>query len=150
MRSAVSGPLGGTIANEKLAQVVTAGRAGMLVEVRLAVTCTVGAAISVQIQGVTAAGAPDGNILSSVTVQPGPLPSDGSLRAISLITPIPVAIGTQFAIVATGPATDSCAMAFGPVGDTYPGGKSFLDARPAPPGWVENTGDLPFQTVVAP
>ncbi len=40
MRSAVSGPLGGTLTNEKLAQVVTAGRAGMLVEVRLAVTCT--------------------------------------------------------------------------------------------------------------
>src|SRR4029077_13733152 len=100
MRSAVSGPLGGTTANQKLAQVVTAGRTGILVEVRLPVTCTVGAALSVEIQGVTAAGAPDGNILSSVTVQPGPLPSDGSLRAIALTAPITLAIGTQFAIVA--------------------------------------------------
>jgi hypothetical protein len=150
MRSLLSGPLGGTITNEKLAQVVTAGTAGTLVEVRLAVACTVGSAMSVQIQGVTAAGAPDGNILSSVSIQPGMLPSDGSLRAISLTTPITLAIGTQFAIVAIGPATDSCAMTFGPIGNTYPGGQSFLDARPNPPGWVQNTGDLPFQTVVAP
>ena len=150
MRGASSGPLGGTNSNQKLAQVVTAGLAGPLAEVRLPVSCTSGAAITVQIQGVTALGAPDGNILSSVSVQPGMLPADGSLRAIRLTTPVNLALGMLFAIVAIGPQTDSCAITFGPPGDTYPAGKSFFDARPNPPGWVENTGDLPFQTVMGP
>ena len=150
MVAAVAGPLGGTNSMQKLAQVVTAGRAGTLVEVRLPVTCLPGAAMTVQIQGVTAAGAPDGNILSSVSIQPGAAPTDGSFRAISLTSPITVTAGSMFAIVAIGPATDSCAMTFGPAGDTYPGGNSFFDARPNLPGWVENTLDLPFQTVLAP
>ena len=34
--------------------------------------------------------------------------------------------------------------------ETYVGGKSFFDARPNALGWVENTSDLPFQTVMAP
>ena len=145
-----SGPLGGTNSDQKVAQVVTAGVTGTLVEVRLAVTCTPGAAMSVQIQGVTAAGAPDGNILSSASVQPGMLPADGSLRGITLATPLAVSVGTQFAIVAIGPPTNSCAITFGPPGETYPGGRSFFDARPNLPGWVENTGEFPFQTVMGP
>lgn len=145
-----AGALGGTNSMQKLAQVVTTGRAGMLVEVRLPVTCTPGSAMTVQIQGVTAAGAPDGNILSTVSTQPGAAPTDGSFRAISLTSPLTLAVGAMFAIVAIGPATNSCAITFGPPGDTYPGGKSFFDARPNPPGWVENTSDLPFQTVMVP
>jgi hypothetical protein len=144
------GALGGTNSDQKVAQVVTAGIAGKLVEVRLAVNCTPGSAISVEIQGVTAAGAPDGNTMSSLSFQPGALPADGSLRAIPLTTPVSLAIGTLFAIVATGPPTDSCTIFFGPAGDTYPGGKSFFDARPNPPGWAEVNGDFPFQTVVGP
>jgi hypothetical protein len=145
-----SGPLGGTNSDQKLAQVVTAGIAGRLVGVRLAVNCTAGAAIVLEIQGVTAAGAPDGNVLSTVSFQPGMLPTDGTLRAILLTTPVDLGIGRLFAIVAKGPQTNSCSIGFGPAGDTYPGGRSFFDARPNPPGWLEGPGDLPFQTLMGP
>jgi len=147
MRDASLG-LGGN-SEQKVAQVVSPGAAGNLVEVRLVVSCSPGAAITVQIQGVTSAGAPDGNVLSSRTIEPGPLPLDTtSMRSIRLTTPLTVSVGKRFSIIAIGPQTDSCGIILGPGGDTYPGGKSFYDARPEPPGWKENTADLPFQTLV--
>jgi hypothetical protein len=120
-----------------------------LVEVRLAINCTQGASISVQIQGLTSAGVPNGTVLSSVTLAPGPMPTDGSLRGIQLTTPVSQAIGTQFAIVAQGPTTDACGIFFGPSTGSYPGGPLFVDVLPDS-GWAENSGYLVFQTVVSP
>jgi hypothetical protein len=142
------GALGGT-SEQKVAQVVTAGIAGTLVEVRLPISCDPTSMVTVQIQGVTAAGAPDGNIQSSVNLQLGVVSID-ALRAIPLTTPVRLAAGALFAIVAIGPQTDSCGTTFGPQGDTYPRGKAFYDARPNIAGWVADTQDRPFQTVMAP
>jgi hypothetical protein len=88
--------------------------------------------------------------LSSVNLQFSALPSSAPLRSISLTPPIRLGAGALFAIVAIGPSTETCGIFFGPPGDTYPRGRSFYDARPDAPGWIEGAHDLPFQTVMAP
>jgi hypothetical protein len=140
---------------QKLAQVVTAGVVGSLMEVRLPVACDPGSNLVVEIQGVTG-NKPNGDVLTSQVIPGSSLPfffpSPPSFRSLPFSTPVDFSAGSQFAIVLS--STGSCGMFRGPVGDSYIGGNGFFDSRPNPPGWVcfcdfpGDRFDLPFQTLV--
>jgi len=146
---AVGGP-----SQQRLAQVVTTGRAGVLTEVRFPVVCQSGNLI-VEVQGVTA-NVPNGVILASQSFPAASLPhsfsSPPSFTRLGFSTPASFGAGTQFAIVLR--STGVCGVQEGPVGDPYPGGDAYFDALPNPPGvWVPlgpdgGRFDLPFQTLV--
>lgn len=146
---------------EILAQTVTAGVAGTLTEVRLPVACTPPADLIVSIEGVTAAGLPNGTVLSTRTFSGSTLPSfypaPPTLRSFALTTGVPLIAGQRYAIVLNSSgvtASAGCGIFHGPLGDPYPGGKAYFDARPNAPGWVcicdfaGSRFDLPFQTVM--
>jgi hypothetical protein len=149
-------PIGGG-STEKLAQVVTAGAAGFLTEVRLPVSCDPGSNLVVEIQGVTA-GTPNGVVLTSQTIPGASLPpfspSPPSLRGLVFSVPVAFSSTDRFAIVLK--SAGSCSVFRGPVGDSYPGGNLYFDALPNPSGWVcvcsfpGDRFDLPFQTLVEP
>lgn len=155
--TAVGGSSIGGASQQILAQVVVAGRAGRLLEVQFPVACSSGNLI-VEIRQVSAADEPVGVALTSETVAGSTLPSfvpnPPTFRAIRFSVPVPVSVGTRFAIVLL--SAGQCATFQGPVGDPYTGGHAWFDARPNPAHqWVRmNTGggrdDLPFQTVVGP
>jgi hypothetical protein len=130
--------------------VVTAGISGHLVEIRIPITCSMGASIDIKIEGLTAAGAPDENVLSLTHLAPGVLPDDLPMRTIPINMPVPMVVGQKFAIVAEGTAIYSCAWFSGPNADTYPGGTSFYSESPNRTIWNEQKTDLPFQTLVGP
>jgi K319-like protein/carboxypeptidase family protein len=138
---------------QKLAQVVTAGRSGALSEVRFPVGCSDSSELRVEIQGVSG-GVPNGVVLTSETAV---VPSPGNVEFTGIVfsAPVSFAAGSRFAIVLS--SDGECGMFQGPVGDSYPEGNGFFDARPNQEGvWVclcEFAGasiDLPFQTLVVP
>jgi hypothetical protein len=145
--------------DQKLAQVVTAGRTGLLTEVRAPVSCQSDVTFILEIQGVTDA-KPDGHVLSRTLIPGASLPSgpeSASLRSLPLAAPVFMVAGTPFAIVldATGPTLfDYCGSFQGPRGESYEGGQLYFDSRPNAVGvWVCNcefgpnySWDLPFQT----
>jgi len=146
---------------QKLAQVVTAGVAGLLTEVRLPVRCGDPVSIvSLEIRDVSTAtgrAEPGRTVLGSSTAGGSifllPL-GTVEFRPIALGTPPFVPAESQFAFVVS--ATGSCGMRTATAGDPYPRGNGYFDARPNPPGvWVPlglGSGklDLAFQTVVEP
>ena len=147
--------LGGA-SEQVVAQVVTVGLTGTLVEVDLPVACDTGDPLVLQIQSVTG-GQPDGGILRAQTYAGSGLPSffpdPPELRPLLIDVPLPVTTGQQLAIVLSSPGV--CAVFQGPVGDPYPSGDGWFDARPNPPGvWLPlgpplgDRSDLPFATVV--
>jgi hypothetical protein len=156
-----AGPLaiGGGNSNQKLAQVVTAGVSGALTAVRLPVACSpTGPGLVIEIQGVTA-GTPNGTVFTSQSIPasslpPPAFPSPPEFRELGISVPPNIAAGTPFAIVLK--SAGECAVSVGPVGDPYPRGNLYFDARPNPPGWVcvcsfpGDRFDLPFQTLVEP
>jgi len=160
----VGGNVVGGFYEQKLAQIVTAGRTGLLTEIRLPIACESSATVSLQIQGVTG-GKPNGTILGSQTYAgadfPSFFPSPGvvSLRSMQLSTPVQLAAGQQFAIVldADGPGPfDGCGTFQGPAGDSYSGGNLYFDSRPNAVGvWVcvcefgtSARWDMPFATLM--
>ena len=147
--TSVGGLVIGGGSRQKLAQVVTAGLSGLLVEVRLPVACASGNLI-VEIQGV-ADGTPNGVVLTSQSFA-GPF-SGATFTSIAFSTPVFFNAGDRFAFVLT--SAGACGIFQGPVGDSCPGGNAFFDSRPNAPGvWVcicdfaGSRFDLPFQTLV--
>ena len=147
----------GGASEQIVAQVVTAGLSGTLRAVGLPVACDTAATLVVEIQGVDAAtGQPDHLALTTETLagaaMPAFFPAPPTLRPLVFSTPVAFAAGDQFAVVLKSPG--QCAVFQGPVGDPYPGGDSWFDARPNPLGvWVEislgaGRSDLPFETFV--
>ena len=139
---------------QKLAQTVTAGRDGDLVEVQLPVTCTSGHLIVeiVELDG----SLPGTTVLGRAVVAAADLPpgDPSAFRSIRLESPVSQRRGDQFAIVLRT-EDGECGLTRAPAGDTYPRGDAFFDARPNPPGWIafeEFPGeafDIPFRTVLA-
>jgi hypothetical protein len=122
-----------------------------LIEVRLAVECLVGSSVTLQIQSLAADGSPSGTVLSTVSLQPGPATANAlPFVGFPLPTPLNQTVGTQFAIVALGPPTNTCAISFGPSSGGYSGGPLFVDVLPNPPGWNPQAGFILFQTIVGP
>jgi hypothetical protein len=139
-----------------VAQVFTVGLNGSMVEVDLPIACESGDPLILQIQGVSG-GMPDGSVLRSETYDGAGLPSffpdPPELRPFALSVPLAVTAGEQLAIVLSSPG--ACGVFQGPVGDPYPGGDGWFDARPNPPGvWLElgpplgDRSDLPFATLL--
>jgi hypothetical protein len=147
----------GGASQQILAQVVTPSRAGRLIEVRLPVACSTGNLI-VEIRYVSSTnGQPVGTAVSAETIVGSAIPASGLppvWRSVPLSVPVWVGVGDPFAIVLS--SAGQCAIWAGPVGDPYPGGRAWFDARPnAPHVWVRgNVGtgrdDLAFQTFVVP
>ena len=115
-----------------------------------------GPGLVIEIQGVTA-GMPNGTVFASQSIPasslpPAAFPSPPEFRELGISLPPNIAAGTPFAIVLK--SAGECAVSVGPVGDPYPGGNLYFDARPNPPGWVcvcsfpGDRFDLPFQTLV--
>lgn len=136
---------------QKLAQVFTAGRDGRLTHVTLPIGCQPAAVLNVSIQETTA-GVPNGSILSVLslpgTIFPPTAPSPGiGFRIVELRRRPRIVAGQQYAIVLEA-GTDSCHAYQGPVGDPYPAGSGYFDARPNAPGWLPlaPNNDLAFQT----
>jgi PASTA domain len=142
--------------DQKLAQVVTSGVAGLLTEVRLPLACESTASLTLQIND---AGTAPGGTNLAVSISPGSLypPFGGppAFRSLPIGTPPFIPAETPFAFILS--ASGSCGLTPGPVGDSYTRGNAYFDARPNPPGiWVclcgfANTADdLAFQTLVDP
>ncbi|OGU25308.1 MAG: hypothetical protein A2X66_09700 [Ignavibacteria bacterium GWA2_54_16] len=138
--------IGGS-SEQKLAQTVTAGISGFLTEVRLPVT---GPALAVEIQGISG-GKPNGAVLASAN-GPGASVAGARFRSFVMSPASYFSAGSQFAIVIKS-ISDGVIWS-GPVGDLYPSGAGYFDARPNQAGiWValglgSNRVDLPFQTIV--
>lgn len=118
---------------QTLAQTVTAGAIGDLVQVDLPVACPSTESLVLDIRDVASGGEPGSTWLSTTTI-PGtalpPFPAGGiTFRAITLATPVPVTPGMQFAIVlSTSATTTNCSLFPGPVGDSYAGGSAYTDS----------------------
>jgi uncharacterized repeat protein (TIGR01451 family) len=152
--STVGGSGIGGASEQLLAQVVTSGVSGTLTQVRLPVTCDTGSDLIVEIQEV-AGSVPNGVVLTSQTIPgtnlPSFFPAPPSFRSLVFSAPVFFSAGTPFAIVLR--SAGACGVFQGPIGDPYPGGDGFFDARPnAPDVWVPlgTRSDLPFQTLVDP
>ncbi len=138
--------IGGS-SDQKLAQTVTISTTGILKGVYLPISCADGR-LNISINDVVL-GEPGSLTFTNKKIR-------GS-RVSNLVTQfryfgIPgnllVNAGDQYAIVLEN-ATGSCGISGSPVGDSYPAGGGFFDARPNPPGWVpfedtESRFDLPF------
>src|SRR6266849_1993209 len=144
--------LGAGTAN-RAGQTVTAGLAGWLTEVDLDVFCQSGAQLSIDIQGVTADGLPDGVVKTRLLVD-GPINATG-FHPFYFSTPVSIASGERFAIVVGetfNSATLICSITHGAEGDGYAPGAGFFrsstDAswRALQPGGTRN--DWPFKTYV--
>jgi uncharacterized repeat protein (TIGR01451 family) len=152
--STVGGLAIGGASEQLLAQVVTPGISGSLTQVRLPVACDSGSDLIVEIQEV-AASVPNGVVLTSQTISgtnlPSFFPAPPSFRSLVFSAPVLLPAGSPFAIVLR--SAGACGVFRGPIGDPYPGGDGFFDARPNAPGvWVPlgTRSDLPFQTFVDP
>jgi hypothetical protein len=153
--TSVGGMTIGGASAQKLAQTVTAGISGFLTEVRFPVSCDAGSNLVVEIQGLTAAGTPNGTTLTSQTFPGSGLPpfppAPPSFRSLAFSTPVSFSAGDRFAIVLKSAGT--CVVFRGPVGDPYAGGNLYFDVS-NPSNWVCQCSvagerfDLPFQTLV--
>src|SRR4029077_21230476 len=137
----------------EVGQTVTAGITGTLDAVDLAVTCTTGAVLTVQITTVDALGRPGASALAALAVN-GPLANDGTFKHFGFAAPATFAAGQQFAIVMleTGTASGvSCSTLHGAPGDPYSGGNGYYGNNSSG-GWIPLTTDVgmdwPFQTYV--
>lgn len=134
-------------ADQKVAQVVTAGQDGDLVEVHLPAGCQLGSMV-LEIRDV-AGDLPGSTILLRQTVS---LPREAVppvFRSIVLDTPLTMGRGDRFAIVLDS-EDGVCATATSTLGDTYADGQAFSDAASPVRGWDPWTPerDIAFKTLV--
>jgi len=137
---------------QKLAQVITVGKTGSLVEVRFPLGCGPDAILRTEVQGVTD-GLPNGRVIALQSTAGSILswPEIGFVNSIIFTNPAYVVAGSEIALVLSA-TRNSCGMWPGPVGNPYPGGDAYYDSRPNVPGvWVPMSygrQDLVFQTIV--
>jgi len=141
--------IGGNSA-QKIAQVVGV-LADNLVGIRVPMTCGAGTALTVEIQEVVN-GVPNGVVLATKVLADAQARLPDFPTTLDLFNPIifdtPVPASTDFALVFS--AAGSCALRPGPVGDPYPAGDGFFDARPNQVGvWVPlgTRNDIPFELI---
>jgi hypothetical protein len=154
----------GAQGQQRLAQVVTAGRTGTLKEIALAIACAPQHQLILEIQAV-GAGKPNGTVLGSYAFDNvGPYVNPPVFKTLDLQNPLHFNAGDQFAIVLSSTPPDPnffCSTYPGPTGNPYAGGNAFVNSITDPSGqWTlitEGLGtnpaygaDLPFQTFVAP
>lgn len=136
------------------AQVVTQSRSGELAGLMLAASCAPDAALTIQIEGVTAAGKPNGKVVLEQDFSAEGLTRNlfQEFSLLRFLRPIYFNEGSRYAIVLR--SRGECAGAQGPVGNLYGGGDGYYAYEWAGTiGWesISNgTGrfDLPFKTLV--
>lgn len=142
---------GAFVFNTRLAQTFTAGITGDLDQVDLFLQRGSAADLTVRIEGVTSAGAPDDSVvLASASVPAASVPTDfGAWVAVS-IGPTAVTAGTQYAIVASLPAAASGFYRWErSSADVYTGGSAFFCCFGG--AWsAAIVTDLAFKTYVVP
>jgi hypothetical protein len=137
---------------ERLAQVITSGVAGLLTEIRVPVECQSTASLTLEIN--RAEYMPKASTLARSTL-PGsrfPIVLGGprDFRSVPLEAPPFIPAQTRFAFILS--ASD-CLLVQGPTSDAsaYPRGDGFYNTPAYPPGsWQPLFGDLAFQTFVDP
>ena len=141
-------------AEQKLAQTFVVGMSGQLAKLRLPLACGTGTLL-IDIVAQSADDLPTGRLLRRTPVPAEALPGEVTRTFVDifLISPLAVTAGDRLAIVLSNP-TGSCGLLRAELGDTYPSGAAYFDARPNPPGWLSKQEfpgepwDLPFQTMM--
>ncbi|MGD2076280.1 MAG: hypothetical protein PVG38_15380 [Gammaproteobacteria bacterium] len=142
---------------QRVAQVITAGVTGDLVQVDLAVACPSGDDLVLQVYEVVVddrgmftpgLGLLATEVIPGMQLPPFPDPLNPDFRSLSLSRPVAFTAGEMFAVVVVSPGT--CAMPYGPVGDPYLGGDGWTHSN-SQPIWVPVGGatgraDLGFRT----
>lgn len=154
MDTSISLAVGGG-SDQKLAQVVTPGVAGLLTEVRVPIGCDGSASLTLEINDAVEGPAQTNLAVATFAGSLFPPGNPSQLQSLPLATPPFIPAETPFALILS--ASGDCGLTPGPVGESYTRGKAYFDARPNPPGvWVcmcefANTADdLAFQTFVDP
>lgn len=142
-----------SVSQEKVAQVVTSGIAGLLTEVRVPLECIDTATLTLEINN--AQGTPGTTNLARSTL-PGslfPLPNRPPvLRSVPLAAPPFIPAQTTFAFILSASGS-GCDVTPGPSNapSAYPRGDGFYNNPGYPTGsWQPLFGDLAFQTFVDP
>lgn len=147
----------GGASDQKLAQTLTVEVGGTLEGVFLPLSCAGAGKIHVEIHDVVG-GLPGPTVLADRAVAPSALDAPGNrFTFVHIPGALALASGQRVAIVvyASKPNLGGCGMAQSQVSANYPGGRSFFDSRPNPPGWVANgdfvdtPDDYPFQLVLS-
>ncbi len=139
--------------NRIVAQTVTAGVTGDLMQVELGIGCESGTLL-VEIVNVDALGLPGSAVRARATVDAASIPMPASLRTFDLDVRPAMSSGDRFAIVLRN-ETGTCTALKGPEaldGSSYPGGNGWFRRADAD-GWLQfldfgRTGDLGFKTIV--
>ncbi len=145
--------------NQKLAQTFTVGVTGDLIALNLPIMGCGGGDLIIRTVDLDTTGAPDdGAILGTATISPSEAPASyEGLHEFRLDTGIPLSAGDRVAFTLSmepDAPTSNCSYADSPAGDLYAGGRYYFDARPNPPGWVNNeefpgdNHDLAFQSIM--
>jgi hypothetical protein len=144
------------------AQGITVGRTGRLVGVRVRSTCRSGDSIKLTITALSATG-PIGGALATASLSgyqmvdqlpPGEVQISTThypMQLFMLETPLAVTQGRQLAIILSSQADGGCIVnnfGFFERADAYPGPLFFTN--PTSGNWEKTTGDLVFETVMAP
>lgn len=148
---AVGGP-----SNQFLAQTLTVGLGGRLVEVRVPIGGCGGGTVIVEIRDVDpSTGEPGTTVFVSRSYDadffPGVVSTE--FQPLRLGGRAGVSPGDRLAIVLSNP-TGSCGVQMGPAGDPYAGGRGYSSDDLAPGTWIPistgvgATDDVPFQTYV--
>ena len=141
-------PAIGGASNQKLAQVFTAGRTGILTHVTVPISCDSKATIVVSIHDVTATGEPGLAVLASETISGSIYPPyiapystvpAAGIRLVEFQPSPKVKTGVQYSIVLK--AVGDCSILPALDGDWYSGGHGYFDALPNPPGWLRLATD---------
>ena len=126
--------IGGS-SNQLLAQVLTVGLDGRLVDVRAPIGCATGRLI-IEIREIAATGEPGTNVIATRSYRPGHFPDFVSteLTSMSFGGRVRITAGDRIAFVLSNP-TGSCGIQPGTAGDPYLAGEgwSFDDVNGA---WV--------------
>lgn len=139
--------------NRIVAQTVTAGVTGDLMQVEVGIGCDSGTLL-VEIVNLDARGLPGSAVRARATVDAASLPMPPSLRTFDLDRRPAMNAGDGFAIVLRN-ETGTCTALKGPEaldGSSYPGGNGWFRRADAD-GWLQfldfgRTGDLGFTTIV--
>jgi hypothetical protein len=133
--------------NQRLAQIVLPGIAGLVSEVQVPVSCNASSTLLVEIRN--SAGVPGSTVLASRSIPGASLPPQGpTFVPVTFPTPAFVAVDEPFAIVlsATGPG---CGAYVGPRNvDTYPRGNAYASYLPDEQWRGGASSDLAFKTFV--
>lgn len=148
--SAPTHAIGGS-SEQKLAQTFTISYNGTLTGVFLPLNCSSGE-LNVEIRDITGDD-PGTSVLSNQSFNADSIVTNVTVFKFFSLPDLAVSNGDRLTLVVTN-SSGTCGMSSGPIGDSYPDGEGFYDARPNAPGWVRfadfdsTAQDLVFQVLI--